>query len=61
MSREQGRSVGERIVNFCIGALVCAICLTLASDLLLSLWPWLVVIALTGSVATFLYWRNRRW
>lgn len=61
MSRESGPGVGERIVNFCIGALVCAICLTLALDMLQSLWPGLFVAALIGIPIAVISWRNRRW
>jgi hypothetical protein len=61
VSRESGPGVGERIVNFCIGALVCAICLTLALDMLQSLWPWLVVAAVVAGPVAFFTWRNRRW
>lgn len=61
MSRESGPGAGERIVNFCIGALVCAICLTLALEMLQSLWPWLFVVALIGLPIAFIVWRNRSW
>jgi hypothetical protein len=61
MSRESSRSAGERIVNFCVGALVCSICLTLALDLLKSLWPWLVMAAIVSGLIAFYSWRVRRW
>lgn len=58
---DSSRGVGERIVNFCIGALVCAICLTLASNLIKSLWPWLLILSI-GAVTVAVYrWRIRRW
>jgi hypothetical protein len=61
VSRDTGRGAGERIINFCVGALVCSICLTLALDMLKSLWPWFFVAAIVAGLVAFYSWRIRRW
>lgn len=58
---DRGRSAGERIVHFCLGALVCAISLSLAIEVMQSVWPWLLLIGLIALSISFYVWRIRRW
>lgn len=61
MADRDRRGVGERIVAYCLGALACAVCLTLAVDLLRSIWPWLLSAVVIGCGSMLYRWWYHRW
>lgn len=61
MAERDRRGVGERIVGWCLGALACAIALTMTVELIQSIWPWLLLAVSIGVALAVYRWSLHRW
>jgi hypothetical protein len=59
-SSPEPRGLLTRIVSGSLLLLVAVVALSIALDLLSRIWVWLLLIAVAGSVVTFVIWLRRR-